>query len=130
MRRWTLVALLVLAACDSDGQAPPRGPASVTIVNQSQYELRELRVHEAASYNDAKNMLDSMMGVGESVVLHRSGEFFVTVFREKNRGGEVLAFTTGRPLNCADGTGYKLNVFDEAFRLENATWVKSSTTTQ
>ena len=116
MRR-ALIIVLLLAACADGGGGPLPGPASVLVHNRTQYTLQELRIHEAESYADATNTLTGEMEIDEQLVIHRDGPYYVTVLREKNRGGEVLAFTTGRPLSVTRGRGYKLEVFDEMFRL-------------
>ncbi|MCB9655775.1 MAG: hypothetical protein H6729_16745 [Deltaproteobacteria bacterium] len=114
-------ASLFLSACQGD--AGPRGrPAFLSIENQSQYDLLELRVHAEARYLDAQNLLTSPLRPGDALALYRSGDLYVTVYRERYQLGPIYAFTTAYPVRLSDDTGYRLIVFDESFRVEEIEW--------
>ena len=92
-------------------------PAILKIDNQSQYALQQVRLHEGEAYSDADNILAAPLPAGHGATVEDGGQYYVTVFREENRGGKMLAFTTARPINLGPGGQYKLIVFDESFRL-------------
>lgn len=124
----SLVAVAILAACGDDGGPPipsdPR-PASVIVENQSQYELQELRIHSepVSGYMKTQNRLESPMAIEGAFLFHERGDWYVTVFRERNRGGPMLALTTGEPISLTNASGYKLLVFDDSFRLAPSEYV-------
>ena len=108
--------LLSLAACSAE-RAPQPGPGSLTIDNQSQYVLDEVRRHETPAYTDAPNMLSAPLAINSTVAFSAEGSWYVTVIREKNRGGEKLAFSTLNPVQMLARTGKRLLVFDDSFRV-------------
>ncbi|MBK8011836.1 MAG: hypothetical protein IPK13_10835 [Deltaproteobacteria bacterium] len=111
----------MFGACQ--GAPEVRGePAFLAIENQSQYELIELRVHSGIRYLETENLLASPLRPGDVRPLYGSGEFYVTVYRERYRLGPVYAFTTAYPIHLLDDTGYRLAVFDESFRLDEIPW--------
>ena len=138
--RMTISAVILLASC-LGAACEDRGPgplpkielASLVIENQSQYDLLELRVHGPESYRDASNVLQDKLqeslAVGETFVFHGLGARYVTVFRERNRGGPVVAISTTSPVSLAPNTGYGLLVFDESFRVERRPWIAPVATT-
>ena len=103
-------------------------PASLVIENRSQYEIQELRLHQQLEYEDAENVLDEPFVVGEKHVFHGLGSWNVTVFREKNRGGPVIAVSTLEPVALKPNEGYGLLVFDESFRVESRPWMAETST--
>jgi hypothetical protein len=125
MWRWILVLLTLLTACSgTENTHPPgAGPASLLIMNESQFDLLEVRKTLSAEYQGASNLADGPLPVNSSFVSHGSGAWWVTVFRIRYQGGPVVALTTTEPLELTDGTGYELIVFDESFRLEWSDYV-------
>lgn len=110
--------------CASEGAAPrPRGPSSIMVDNQSQYILEELRTHSTTQYIDAANVLETPMAINGTHLVHAERSVYVTVIRERNRGGPMLAFTTSRPLELTAQLGYRLLVFDDSFRLQDDEYV-------
>jgi urease beta subunit len=118
------------AACSADQPPPPSpaGPAMVVVENASQYTLVELRFHPELSYASATNVLDRPLDVGDTHLEYLDASAFVTVFREKFAGGDLLALTTQTPVSLQGGTGYRVKVFDLSFRVLGETYVKPSTT--
>lgn len=117
---------VVLAACGSNapGIVPPGKNASVVIENESQYALRELRLHPRPPFLESTSVLKEAMGIRSSIVFYGSGSWYVTVFREKYKDGPVLAFTTSRAVVLERGHGYRLLVFDDSFRMtDEARWL-------
>lgn len=124
MRRAAGMLLVFFLGCAGETPAPPPPEnASVLIVNKSQYELQELRMHEAPDYKDAPNLLMRVMRVDDDLLFYGGGAWYVTVIREKYRQGPMLAFTTGQPIRLDRGRGYTLTVFDESFRLTDTPWI-------
>lgn len=116
---WMLAAALAGAACGADQPNPPgpTGPALVVIENASQYVLEELRLHGGFSYADATSVLDAPLEVGQTHAEYLRGSTYVTVFREKFAGGELLALTTQTPIALVGEQGYRVKVFDQSFRV-------------
>jgi len=128
VRRWALL-ILAAAACGADAGPRPGEPASLVVHNRSQYALMELRLHPSPDYLKAENRLGGQpLAVEATHTVFGSGGWYLTVFREKNRGGKLLAFTTATPVVLFDDKGYKLEVFDESFRLGDAAHLKRSRT--
>ena len=121
----TLIFTLLIS-CSSGG--PPPGPAgSVTIVNQSQYDLEELRVHDAPEYLGTQNLLANGLPIDAQILFYGEGDRWITVLRERYRNGPILAFTTSEPIAIEPAQGYRLTIFDESFRFEDATWIDPDT---
>jgi len=128
VRKLQLVVIaLITTACGSD-IGPEPGPASLVIENNSQYVLHEIRMHETESYADAPKLNVEPLEIGVSLVHHETGTFFVTVMREKFAGGEDVALTTQFPIQLLGDNGYRLQVFDQSFRLDPAPLIKTSST--
>jgi hypothetical protein len=117
--------MLFLGACGADHSQYQSGPASLLIMNESQFDLLEVRKTESANYQDAANLAGGTLAVNASFVSHGSGEWWVTVLRIHYEGGPIVALTTQEPLELEDGDGYELIVFDQSFRLEPSTYVPS-----
>jgi hypothetical protein len=112
-------ALIFGTAGCGDSEPDPIGPIpSMLITNRSQYTLNELRIHAASNYLDTANMLPEPMAIEEQVMFYGVGPRWFTVLRERSELGKVLAFTTAEPVEMFRNTGYKLLIFDEAFRVE------------
>lgn len=123
------LALCALAcADDSDGGPFPREPASLVIQNSSQFVLDEIRLHRSEDYREVPSILDAPLPIDGTVFRHLSGAWMVTVLRERFRGGDSLALTTMFPLALEDERGYRLHVFDTAFRLESDVYVPTTST--
>jgi hypothetical protein len=91
----------------------------VEIKNQSQYNIVELRIHGESRYENAENILEAPLGVGEMIAPDaEEGSRFITFFREKYERGPILAFTTSRAINLQNGATYAVTIFDESFRVE------------
>jgi hypothetical protein len=120
MRRLKSAALasMLLAACGAEGTHVQGGPASLLIMNESQFDLLEVRKTTGANYQGAANLAGGTLPVNASFVSHGSGDWWVTVLRIRYEGGPIVALTTKEPLELEDGNGYELIVFDESFRLE------------
>lgn len=115
---------LSLAATACAAEAPPRGKIpSMLIVNDSQYQLVELRIHRSADYSTTPNMVTSAIDLSAELVYYGEGTHWVTVFREKYAMGPILAFTTATPIELMRQRGYRLHVFDESFRLESEAYL-------
>lgn len=121
-------AVVALAGCGASPDPPVPRPALVVVENASQYVLEELRFHPAVQYDGALNQLLAPLPVGAISARHMQGSSFVTVFREKFRGGELVALTTQQPLTFAEGTGYRIKVFDTAFRVLDEPYVPPAMT--
>ena len=120
---------VALGACAADAPAMPAAPSSVVIENQSQYVLDEVRVHADEDYTQAPNLAkEGGLQVGDTVVFHASQPRYVTVFRVRNRGGPTIAITTDTPLPLEGGSGHRLLVFDDSFRVEESTFISEPTT--
>lgn len=116
--RLLLASLLLLAAaCGSADPPPPSTPAMLVVENASQYVLEEVRLHFEPSYLAAPNLVEVPLAEGESLVEYRSGTIYLTVFRERFRGGDLLALTTESPIALQSQTGYRVRVFDQSFRV-------------
>lgn len=130
MKKTLAIVALSSAAAACGGEPPippPEGPASLWIKNDSQFLLQELRIHDTPDYLRAANMLDVPMPIGLELLRHGSGTIYVTVVRERFAGGPPVGLTTEEPLELFDGTGYRLIVFDESFRLNDAEYVPRPT---
>jgi hypothetical protein len=127
-RPWSSAVLGVLifgtVACGGGDPGPPQtGPVpSILITNRSQYALNELRIHTASDYRAVANVLPAPLAVEDEVMFYGVGEMWFTVMREKSERGELLAFTTAEPVELYRSNGYKLGIFDEAFRVEPDTY--------
>jgi hypothetical protein len=84
----------------------------MSIENQSQYEILELRLHPGPSYLESPNVLSGPLAIGATISERCDGPTYATVVREWYRGGPTVALTTSRPVDS--GT---LIVFDQSFRL-------------
>ena len=111
--------LLAFVACSDDMSTRPSDlPASVVVHNRSQYILHELRFHRSLPYLTARNVLEADLGIEGIYLFHGRGDWYVTVYREKYKDGPILAFTMAEPMRLSAGMGYRLDVFDESFRME------------
>lgn len=119
------LSLAGAAACADGGvDPPPVGPIpSVLIVNRSQYPIEELRIHPGPDYLASENLLPGGLALEEEVLFYGLGEHWLTIIREKYQDGPMIAFTMARPIALSRGQGYKLSIFDEAFRIEGAGYV-------
>lgn len=117
--------LMMLGACaDGGGPGPTgRGPASLLIENNSQYVLDEVRIHAEPAYGDTPSMIPGKMQVGDLLVRHGSGSWWVTVIRPRYEGGPPVALTTETALELFDDNGYRLIVFDQSFRLASSPYI-------
>lgn len=120
-----IIALLSLVACADEVSDPVIRQGSLRIINQSQYQVQELRIHKIESYLGAANVLVMPMAVDEEHLFFDVGERYVTVFREKFRDGPLIAITTASPINLISGQGARLQIFDESFRVSDDEWIPS-----
>ncbi|MCC7384913.1 MAG: hypothetical protein IT384_23900 [Deltaproteobacteria bacterium] len=128
MRTWRIsvacIGLLLAAACgDSSSPIPGERPASLRLINKSQFFLAELRLHDDLEYGTAANRMPEGMTIDQELLLHLQGAWYVTVFRERYRDGPTIALTTGEPIALAPERGYSLTIFDESFRLSDDRYV-------
>jgi hypothetical protein len=120
-----LSALLAFfAACGGDGPpGTPKGRASLIIENDSQYVIEDVRVHLTEDYLSTPSLLLAPLSLRATILRHGSGSMYVSVMREKYSGGPMIALTTIDPIELLDGTGYRLIVFDESFRLKGDVYI-------
>src|SRR5437762_13015002 len=87
----TLLVPALFAACGSSGRPPnPPGPIpSLAILNQSQFDLTELRIHANADFLKEKSVYPGVMKQNEMLVFYGVGEYYVTVLRVKYEGGPI-----------------------------------------
>jgi hypothetical protein len=123
-----LVSLLLLSGCGGAGPPVTQLIASMVLENETQFDLRELRVHRTADYSQASNLLKTVMPVNASVVFYGDGPYYVTVLREKYHLGPIEAFTTATPVTMDRGAAYRLVILDDSFRVETATREDPNTT--
>lgn len=119
MKYRILIPLVTAAAC-GDTTDPPDPPARgrLAVVNQSQYELDQLRVHADLDYGAATNQLVAALPIDGRHVVEVGGDVHVTIFRVKYEGGPTIALTTAEPIDVPSGETRELTVFDEVFRLK------------
>ena len=116
------VALLVITGggCDAGTEAmfvERPDPARVSVRNDSQYDIEEIRFHHFNLYGDSPNLLPvDTLAVDDHIEVVGIGDWYVTFLREKNRGGEILAYTTAWPIRLEWETTYILELFDTSFR--------------
>jgi hypothetical protein len=114
-----LEGAILFAGCASANTPPmPGPPASMTIVNQSQFDLEELRISTSESYVGVKNVYPGVMKQNAELVFYGSGSWYVTTLRVKYDGGPLLAFTTSESLDLQNDRGYELQIFDQSFRFK------------
>ncbi len=94
-----------------------RGPASVVVINRSQFELQELRIHQGSNYLEHPNLLDAPLQINEELVFYEVDSWYLTVIRERYKNGPVLAYSLADPIELITQKGYTLEIFDESFRL-------------
>lgn len=120
MPRLRLAALaLVLSACAGDEYAYGEPPA-LEIVNLAAYPLKQIYVHEQASYAGAPNRLAMPLARMARVRLDMQvGPVYVTAVRVHATDDYDIAFTTAYPIELQYGL-YTLEVFDQEFRLRHS----------
>lgn len=123
--RYILLSVLsvALAGCsgeDADPNIVPPVPVRLTLWNRSQFELLDVRAHEAPGYAGSANLLIEPLAIEARLDLDVLRGDRITVIRRKVEVGDTIALTTGRALTDI-GDGSTLVVFDEAFRLLPAT---------
>jgi hypothetical protein len=128
MKRAAHILLVLFAACASESHPQLHQPASLEIVNQSQYVLTAVLRSLTPDYRAPDSEALGSLALGAQLVLHGSGRWFVTVEHEKYSGGPQVALTTGEALILSDDEGYLLGVLDQSFRLESAPLVPPTTT--
>ena len=117
------ISFVSIMACAEATDEPVIQNSSFRIVNQSQYQIRELRLHTNESYLDSRNVLVEPLEIDEEYIFYGVGEWYVTVFREKYRDGPLIAISTANPIDLMSGQGIKLLVFDESFRTAEDEWL-------
>ena len=73
---------VVFLGCADAQQDPTATRGSLRIVNQSQYQISELRLHKTESYLDASNVLPEPMEIDGEYIFYDIGEWYITVFHE------------------------------------------------
>jgi hypothetical protein len=117
-----LVAIGALS-CWTCGEAPSPndlGPLAVKIVNDTQFDLLELRLHSALQdYADYPNIFRAPLPVDGSTLLTDvdPGTYYVTVFRRENfnAGARVIAVTSSELIAMTSGIN-EIWVYNESFR--------------
>jgi len=117
------IGFVSVMACAEAAEEPAIQNSSFRIVNQSQYQIRELRLHTTESYLDSPNLLSEPLEISEEYIFYGIGEWYVTVFREKYRDGPLIAISTANPVDLMSGQGIRLLVFDESFRTSEDEWL-------
>ena len=121
------VTIFIASGCGEASPSPNslvRG--SLLIVNASQYQLQELRMHRSNAYLDTENVLLKPMEIGSDYIFHGLGNWNVTVYREKFSQGPLIAISTGNHVAMESEKGQKLTVFDESFRLAPSEWLSEN----
>lgn len=118
------VSIFMASGCGEDSPSPNASVrGSLLIVNASQYQLQELRMHKSNIYLESTNVLLEPMEIGSDYVFHGLGNWNVTVYREKFSQGPLIAVSTGNHVVMESRIGQKLTVFDESFRLAPSDWL-------
>src|SRR5436305_1959565 len=118
-RRLTLCGALVLAACGSGAPIGKGAIPSLTIENQSNFILQELRIHHDPDFMSVKNVFPGgPMKINASFVFYVEGDWYVTSIHPLVAGDKPIAYTTLAPISMGRGFGYELIVFDQSFRLK------------
>ncbi len=119
MKYRILIPLVTAAACGGTTDPPdPPQRGRLAVVNRSQYELDELRVHADSDYDRAANRLERALPIEGRHVVEIGGDVHVTIFRVKYEGGPMIALTTAEAIDVGPGETRELTVFDEVFRLK------------
>jgi len=91
--------------------------ARITLQNHSQFQLNDLRLHDGdpVRYNRIPGI---PLAVDAELEFELDRQRYLTVVREKTRGGPQIALSTEAPLPVYRGL-YSLEIFDDAFRLHD-----------
>jgi hypothetical protein len=108
------------SACGSEGgPGRPLPVASMTIVNESNFNLQELRLHQTPDFMAGTSAFPGgAMKINAELVLYGEGDWYVTAIHPVVAGTKPLAFTTQTPIAMTRGSAYELIVFDQSFRLK------------
>lgn len=116
---------LICAGCGEDNlnfrpgdSGPLSPPPSLTVSNESQFVILELKVHETSDYDASADELggESLFERQKIVIDPFLTGSYVTVIRDQVENGPRLAVTTAAGIEI-DRSGYELLVFDDSFRL-------------
>ena len=125
-----VVAAVLLGACGgasaggSGGSGGTGPPPFLTVVNESQFALLELKTHGSMEHVGATNLLNELtsgtplLQQEEVDIVPFYGGLYVTVVREQVQNGPKIAITTGTAVQTYESS-MRLLVFDESFRLMN-----------
>lgn len=115
------VAMLLASSCGGDDDVSPQvnlEPSSVIVENRTDFELTEIRFHTEPDYRaPAARRIERLLVSTATMTVHAVGSWFVTAYREKNTRGPLRAYSTEVPLEIDAGQGYRLEIFNESFRL-------------
>jgi hypothetical protein len=115
LRRYLLILSLAASGCGA-----PAGvgglSTTLTVDNEAQTPLQELRVHAGDLYAEAPNLLTGYLAPQDRIDVDFKRGQRVTVFRQRVQDGPIVAYTTEVGLDV-NGPGYMLIVFDRSFRL-------------
>ncbi len=129
MKRATSILSLLLSAltagCGLSDETPPGAldfdsvvPLPLMVMNQSQYPVLDIYVHQSSSFSGAPNLLDAVELPldGELMLENVRGVDFLTYVRTERDLGDRYSITTDTPLGI-NRDGFALLIFDEGFRL-------------
>lgn len=113
--------VLICAGCGVDTLGLPDSlppPLSLTVRNESQFVILELKVHETTDYDASADELSGelLFERQQMVIDPFPAGSYVTIIRDQVENGPRLAVTTASGIEI-DRSGYELLVFDESFRL-------------
>lgn len=117
-----LIISLMVSGCsdlsdDDDDDEPDNKPFEFQIANKSQYTLDYVYLHSPdRNYKETEPLIDNWLEIDDHISINLTeGDYLVTVIREKNDTGPLLAYTTEAPMYLYEPV--KLDYFDDYFRL-------------
>jgi len=112
-----LLFLVVLGCSGTEEQEVTEKKVRVEFINQSQFSLESLYLHDQAlNYQGQTNLLKEPLTPGESISdVIPARLWYVTVYRRPNQDSDILAYTTA---TVWDASKYPAIIyFDEQFRV-------------
>lgn len=108
---------LSLFRCGDQTDGGSSSKVNIVFENQSQFEVKKLFVHrEPLGYLGESSLIGAPLASGGSYTGDLPPtEWYVTVFRELNKDGDLFAFTTSKAWNPVHYP--KIIYYDEQFRV-------------